>query len=335
VQGGTTRYDIPTAITVPDKSATMVMLLSRKVHGEGLYLFAPDDGVPDSASHPFHVVRFQNDTPGMLERGPIAVFEQGSFLGQGLLDPLPQAASATVPFALERGIGVTHSEKYDQQGTRLAKIEDGNLYLEHDAVRKTTYELENGQDKPVKVLVKHPRMNGTRLNDPPLGTEDNTGTGSALVPATVPGHGKDKVVVDERSASSELTDWFSIAADNAVKAYLADPRAGHDVMQALSTAWPIRQQIVEKQEQQAKLQRELWELNREAQEKRSDLKAIEKNKAAEALRKKLTDRLAAIATREETLTAQSVTLGNDLSELKIHWRDAIRTIKLTEPLPPK
>ncbi len=190
VQGGSTRYDIPTAITVPDKSATMVLLLSKRVHGEDLYLYAPDDGVPDSTSHPFHVVRFVNGTPGMLERGPIAVFEKGSFLGEGLLEPLSGGASATVPFALERGIGVSHSEKFDTQGTRLAKIEDGNVWLEHDFVRKTTYELENGDEKPAKLLVKHPRQNGTRLFEPPTGTEDNTGSGCALVPTVVAGRGK-------------------------------------------------------------------------------------------------------------------------------------------------
>ena len=40
----------------------------------------PDPGVPDSYSHPFRVVRFTNASKGLLERGPIAVFEKGSFL---------------------------------------------------------------------------------------------------------------------------------------------------------------------------------------------------------------------------------------------------------------
>ena len=79
----------------------MVMLLSSRVPGEALFLFAPDGGVPDSSSHPFRVARFANKTPGVLERGPIAVFERGSFLGQGMLDPLPAGATATVPFALD------------------------------------------------------------------------------------------------------------------------------------------------------------------------------------------------------------------------------------------
>ncbi|HEY3592737.1 MAG TPA: hypothetical protein VGL13_02645, partial [Polyangiaceae bacterium] len=40
VESGTTRYDLPTVVSVPDKSATMVMLLSKRVAGEAIYLFA-------------------------------------------------------------------------------------------------------------------------------------------------------------------------------------------------------------------------------------------------------------------------------------------------------
>jgi hypothetical protein len=335
VQGGTTRYDIPSAVDVPDKAATMVMLLSRRVKGESLFLFAPDDGVPDSAGHPFHVARFENGTPGVLERGPIAVFQQGSFLGQGMVDPLPAGASATVPFALERAIGVSKHMKTDMQGTRVSKIANGQLWLEHDLVFKTIYEIENGGELPAKMLVKHSRANGSRLYQPPAGTEDNTGTGSALVPGTVGAHSKTELVVDERQATKEYADWFGAAADKGITAYMADPRADQKVVQALQAAWPLRAQIVAKQDQRSKVQIELSQLQAEAQEKRADLRAIEKNKAAEALRTKLTARLTAIAARQDVLTAQSIQLGQDLSELQIRWRDAVRAIDLPEAPPPK
>ena len=335
VQGGTTRYDIPNVIDVPDKNATMVMLLARRVPGEAIYLFAPDDGVPDSMSHPFHVVRFENVTGGVLERGPIAVFQDGSFLGQGLLDPLASSAFATVKFALERALGVDSHSKSDVQGTRLSKIENGNLWLEHDLVVKTTYSIQNGSDLAVKLLVKHPRRSGARLYQPPKGTEDNVGTGSALLPTELPAHGRQELVVDERSAEPEYADWFGIAADKAVKAYLADPRADAKVAQQLTALWPLRGQIVAKQEQRNKLNGELSQLQSEAYQKRADLRAIEKNKAADALRKSLTARIGVISSREETLTAQNIVLGQDLSDLQTKWRDGIAAIHLAEAPPPK
>ncbi len=335
VQGGNTRYRIPSAVTVPDDNATMVILLAQRVHGESIFLFAPDGGVPDSSSHPFHVARFENGTTGVLERGPIAVFEQGSFVGQGLLNPLPTGATATVPFALERAIGVDSHREYDVQGARVSKIENGSLWIERDAVSKTVYAIENGSTESAKILVKHPRDGGARLFSPPPGTEDNVGAGSALVPVTVAAHAKGKLVVDERSANQQWADWFGPMAESALKAYMADPKSNADVVQKLSAVWPLRGQIVAKQDERAKAQAELAQLGAEAQEKRADLHAIEKNKSAEALRKTLTARLAAISTRQDVLTAQSIQLGQDLSELQIRWREGIRAIRLVDvPSPP-
>ena len=144
MEGGSTRYDLPMAVTVPDRSATMVMLLSRRVPGEALFLFAPDGGVPESSSHPFRVARFTNRSGGVLERGPIAVFEQGSFLGQGMMDPLANGASATVPFALERALAVDHERKMDELGARVSKIENGQLTVERDQATLTKYRVRNG-----------------------------------------------------------------------------------------------------------------------------------------------------------------------------------------------
>jgi hypothetical protein len=335
VQGGTTRYDVPDDITVPDKNATMVMLLARRVHGEAIYLFAPDDGVPDSASHPFHVVRFENGTAGVLERGPIAVFQDGSFLGQGLLEPLSAGAFATVKFALERSIGVDSQQRSEVAGTRLSKIDNGNLWLEHDIVLKTTYRIQNGGELATRFLVKHPRRSGARLFQPPPGTEDNVGTGSALVPVLLLPHRTQELVVDERSAESEYADWFGIAADQAVRAYIADPRADAKLAHDLSAVWPLRGQIVAKGDLRSKLQNELRQLQSEAFQKRADLLAIEKNRAAEALRRSLTARIAVIASREETLTAQNIQLGQDVSELRVRWRGAIAALRLAEGPAPK
>jgi hypothetical protein len=93
VTGGATRYELPSPVTFPDGSATMLLLLDKEVPGESSFLFAPDPGVPDSASHPFRVARFTNQTGGLLERGPLAFFGEGGFLGQGVIDNLPQGAS--------------------------------------------------------------------------------------------------------------------------------------------------------------------------------------------------------------------------------------------------
>ena len=334
VEAGTTRYDLPDTVTVPDKSATMVMLLSMKVAGEADFLFAPEGGVPDSSQHPFRVARFANKTGGALERGPIAVFEEGSFLGQGMVDPLPDAATTTVPFALERSLAIDTERKYDELGERVHKIENGDLTVDRDAQTQTKYRVRNGADLAAKVLVKHPRSSGTRLVAPPKDTEDNVGTGSALVPATVGPRATAELVVDERAKITRREDWFSQVADNAVKAFLADSQSDRALAAKLTAAWATRKEIVDKQQTRAKLAETESSLSAQQEETRKNLRAIEKNKSAEALRAKLTQRLGEMATKIDDLTRQVVELDAKLAELRVLFKEAIREIDYVAPAKP-
>jgi hypothetical protein len=335
VEAGATRYEIPTPITVPNESATMVLLLNKRVPGEAVFLFAPDGGVPDSSAHPFRVVRFTNATKGLLERGPIAVFEKGSFLGQGMVDPLPPNATATVPFALERSLAVAVDHKYDQQGARLAKIESGQIYVERDSVQKTLYTVTNGGDKPAKVLVKHPRAAGTRLYKVPAGTEDNAALGNALVPMAVKPYGKAELTVDERRAEQQNVGWLSTLADDAVRAYLTDPRANPKVQSQLKSLWQVRAAWKNTVDEHKKLSDEQMELEKAARETRLSLQAIEKNTQAADLRAKLTTRLADITRRMEQITKRLVEVKMAMNEQEVRFRDAARDIKLLVAPPPK
>ncbi len=330
-QGGTTRYDLPVPVTVPDHSATMVLLLSSKVTGEALFLFSPDGGVPDSSHHPFRVARFTNGAPGTLERGPIAVFEDSAFLGQGMVDPLPSGATATVPFALERAIAVDTERKSDELGERVAKIENSQLTIERDTVVQTKYRIRNGGDKPAKILVKHGRMGGARLFSPPEGTEDNVGTGSALVPARVAANATAELVVDERAPVRRTVDWFSPVAESAIKGFVADPKSDADSVKKLNAAWGTRGDIVRLTSDRAKLQQQSDTLSSSTEETRRNLRAIEKNKSAEALRQKLTARLADAATKLDDFNRKLVEIDAKLGELTVTFREAIRDIKFVAP----
>jgi hypothetical protein len=340
VQSGTTRYDLPAPVSIPDRSATMVMLLDRRIPGETVAMYAPDPGVPDSASHPFRVARYTNQTGGLLERGPLAIFSGGSggsggsaaFLGQGMADPLPDGATATVPFALDRSIAVDVSHESREEGARLAHIEGGTLSIARDAVWLTRYRVRNGGASGAKLLIKHPRVPGARLDHPPGGIEDNVGTGSALVPGPVAARGGVEVVIDERQESRRDLDWLDPLADDAVKAYVADRRADGATASALRAAWEIRQALVAGHAQQEKLRTEQQERQRATEETRANLKSLEKNGAAADLRAKLTARLAVDSSKLDDLGKRLIETNLRLAEAQIRFMEAIRAIKLSQPL---
>lgn len=334
VESGATRYSVPYPITVPDESATMVLLSSQNVPGESVFLFAPDGGVSDSVRHPFRVARFTNATKGLLERGPIAVFEKGSFLGQGMLESLPPGATATVPFALERGLAVEQSTRRDERGARLYKIEHGQLTIERDAVVLTTYKITNGNKDLAKILVRHPRQPGTRLFRPAPGTEDNAALGNALVPITANPSGKAELVVDERSALQLGIGWLDAAADEAVRAYVTDKRADAAVVPKLNAAWQTRNNWKSLVDEQSKLAVEREELERNLEQLRQSLKAIEKNPQAGDLKQKLTKKLGDASSRIDQITKRLVEVEVGMREQEVRFRDAIAEISvLSAPEP--
>lgn len=335
LEAGTTRYGLPHKVSVPDESATMVLLLHEGVPGSAVFLFSPDPGVPDSAAHPFRVVRFTNTSKGLLERGPISVFEKGSFLGEGVLEPLPPKATATVPFALERSLALDSEHRYEQLGARILKIEAGELWIERDQVHKTIYKVRNGGGDSAHVLVKHPRAPGTRLFQPPAGTEDNVGTGSALVPVDVKAYGGAELLVDERSPFQERADWLSDVAEVAVKAYLSDARSDQKIVQALGQAWAVRDKLRGLRDEQDKLVAEQRELEKNTQETRASLKVLEKNKKAGDLVAKLTERLRQGGDRLDAITKRLVEIDLAEKEQGVRFRDAIRGITLVSPPAPK
>ena len=328
VTGGATRYELPNPVTVPDGSATMLLLLDKEVPGESAFLFAPDPGVPDSAAHPFRVARFTNATGGLLERGPLAFFGEGGFLGQGVIESLPVAASATVPFALEQSLAIERRSEYIEEGSRLFMVDGGQLTIERQVGPRTTYKIRNGAKDTRKLWLKHPRQGGSKLIAPPRDTEDNAGTGSALVPVPVGALATVETVLNERIGQQQQVDWLSDLAEQAVKGYLADAKANPAKVAALEAAWTLRVEWKKLADESARLRTEQQNLERSSEETRDNLRAIEKNKAAEDLRKTLTSRLAKSSARLDHVIKRLIEVDMRIKELELRFREAVKELHI-------
>jgi hypothetical protein len=195
--------------------------------------------------------------------------------------------------------------------------------------------VQNGGADRAHLLVKHPRAQGARLFQPPPGTEDNVGTGSALVPLDIAAYGKAELVVDERSPYQQPIAWLDDLATIAVKAFLADPRSDQKIVAQLGPAWATRDKLRALSDERASLSVEQGDLQRNTQETRASLKAIEKNKKAADLAAKLTDRLRRDTDRLDAITKRLVEIDLADREQQVRFRDAIRDISLVAPPPPK
>ena len=333
VQGGATRYDLPNTVTIPDRSATMVMLVARDLPGEQLYMFAPDAGVPASSQHPFHVARFENRTGALLERGPIAIFEEGAFLGQGMLDALPDAATTTVPFALERAVTVERSPAAATEGARLVAMHRDALTLERFNVVRTTWSVRNGMDRPARVLLRQ-ALEGAELFEPPTGTERSNG--AALVPTTAPARSHSEVIVTTRSpftVSVNLDSDDENLATAAIEQYIRDRAPAADVALALRTALDLRTQLATLTRERSDIVERRDDLQQNAEETRENLTAIQRNPQAADLRAQLTARLARVATQLDQMTRRIVELDTQVSERRVRLTETVRTLDIDTSRP--
>ncbi len=239
-QGDVTRYEPPDAVTVPAHGATTVLLAARAVPGSQVYLFAPNPRVRGSGEHPFRAARFENRTGALLERGPVAIFAAGARLGRGMLDALPDAAIATVPFALERAITVGSWSTSAVEGARLLTMLRGSLTIERFAVWRTTYRVSNDSERAARVMMRQ-ALGESPLYEPPAGTEQSDG--HALIPLEVAARGSGEVVVTTRTAVVVGSELGEAAARTAVERYLREGSPAAGVARALRTALDLQRRM--------------------------------------------------------------------------------------------
>jgi hypothetical protein len=132
---GLSRYDLGEKLTVPDGTSTMVAIINSKVQGEETFLFRPGGAGQGYEANPYRVIRFKNSTPFALESGPISIYSGGSFVGEGISEPVSAGVAVTIPFAVESSLLVASHLQYGGDEMRLVKITRGVLEIENFARR--------------------------------------------------------------------------------------------------------------------------------------------------------------------------------------------------------
>ncbi len=97
----------------------MVSILKSQTDGEVVYLYDPESTAATRASRS-KSVHLKNPSDSALETGPVTVFGEGHFIGEGMAEPIPARGSAFVPFALDRQIVVDQSERRDATRSRAS-----------------------------------------------------------------------------------------------------------------------------------------------------------------------------------------------------------------------
>jgi hypothetical protein len=328
---GLTRFDLAERMTLPDGSASMIMLVNQLVTGEETFLFKPGGSGQGYEYNPYRVVRFHNGTDFVLEPGPISIYSGGSFVGEGLSEAIASQDKATIPFAAEPSIVVHSATAASGDAVKITKIVRGVIEVESFQRVTTSWSVNVKPSKSgYRVLVRQSRAGELySLVDPPKDTE--TLPDGYFIPVVVPpNQAEAKLDVIERTPSNYSLSVWDDKAPELLKQLLETPGLDATARAALQPVVDARQQIGRIDTEIVGLSAQQEELDERANEERQNLLAIQKDPKAGALRKRLSDRLEELTQKAAEIGRKIVDLNSQRLSRKIELEDKLRELDVTK-----
>jgi len=207
----------PSALDVRKNHSAMVNVLTAEAHAEPVYFYDPISA-RGSKRFAFRAVLLENPSVHTLDPGPVTVYSEGQFLGEGLADAIPPKSRAFVPFSLDRKLLVEGKESGRDEIDRLVTVQRGVLTTEARRVRRTELTLVNRGTSEAIVYVRHAVPEGYRLEKPATGYERLRE--AYLFPVKVAGGAQAVLAIEEATPMQKSVDIGTAAGIGDLKLYL-------------------------------------------------------------------------------------------------------------------
>ncbi|MBU1410028.1 hypothetical protein KKC22_00795, partial [Myxococcota bacterium] len=145
--------------------SALVTLINKDVDGKDvLYHITEqsDDGIP------YRAVKFKNTSGFVLEKGPIAIYKDGQFVGEALGGMVEKDATSFVPYAREGKVLIHQDVKWENEGEKLLSIINGIITVEERQVNIFEYTVTNRAPEDFTLYVRRNR----RTNWTPIDSKD-------------------------------------------------------------------------------------------------------------------------------------------------------------------
>ena len=197
---GTSNFESGNTTSVARGTSAMISILKRDTEGEVVYLYDPESN-RGNAKFPFKGVRLKNPSDSALETGPVTVFGDGHFIGEGMAEPTPARGTAFVPFALDRQIVVDQATGESDDISRVLTVQRGVFSTEVQHKRRTTFTLTKRQGERAVAFVRHTVPVGYKLSASPPDSGDVKLGAANLLRVVLEPHAKKSTCARPRASS--------------------------------------------------------------------------------------------------------------------------------------
>ncbi len=322
---GESHFESDAPMTIPRGTSAMVAVLDAPAEGEVVYLYAPD-GERGDARFAFKAVRFKNPTASTLEAGPVTVYGKARFIGEGLTEGIPPAATALIPFALDRQVVVEKAESSSDRIARIERVERGHLTAEVRHTRRTELTVTNRGHRAARVFLRHRIPDGWAQGEAPSVYEVQ---GEARLFSVELAAGTSKTVaIEAHTPLTRTVDLRTPAGIDLLRAHVAERPADAAFARAAEDLLRLHDAMNEARERIATLQAQDAQFAQRSGELTAQIRALAGARGGDRLRRHLEGKLAELADRQQKVTVQVVDQQEALMLARIRFQDAVAELTL-------
>ena len=312
-------YRLKQPLTLEKNRAAMVPILNAMVAAEWLTVINPRI----NSGTPMNCVVVSNTSGNFLSAGPVTVFEEGIYAGEGLLSDTPEGGEKIISYAGDPRSLADIEEKPVSEAVVSVKIVKGTLEARVKKVVKTDYTIRNRRsDLSRSYLVEHPIRRGWTLTAP-TGSVQRTADFYRFRMSVPPRSSKTLQVVEEKVIHRSY--GLSSLTPDRILYYVSGQKISAAVREALQRTVNMRREIED-------LERRIADLERERREIQSDQARIRENMRvlarSDQLFMRYMKKLNAQEDRTERITSQLVELRERLRRKKAELDDYLSNLTI-------
>lgn len=322
---GTSHFESGQAMTVPKGSSAMVSVYKGDTEGEVVYLYDAESPRGNS-TYPFKAVRFRNPTDSQLEQGPVTVFGEGRFIGEGLAEPIPAHSVAFVPFALDRQVVIEKTSTERDDISKIITVQRGVFSTEVKHTRKQVLSVVNRSPDKATVYLRHTVPNGFKTTHAPPVAE-KVGNAQLYKVEVAPG-AKAEVVIEEATPIFRTTDIRAKAGLDMVKAFISSGNLEGTLKDKVSELVKLHQEMANHEERIQTMHDQMAEYRARMDELHAQIFSLRAVKAGGTVMANLEKKLGDVSDKLSKATVEVVSVQEKLMIAKIRVQDAIAELTL-------
>jgi hypothetical protein len=293
-------YKISQPITIRKNESALVPILQTKIDAERVTLWSPQQPVA------LRALWITNTSDLTLDRGSFAIVEDGSFGGEGLLDPIHPNERRLLSYAADQAVRVSTDNAHDTRRVQRIAIAKGVLTETTAEVAEVEYLVKNAAPAARTVIVEQPRRTGWALDSDPKPIETTPTTYRFRV-ETKPNETV-RLHIGERHTLSQFYRLVS-TSDDQLSLILKNAKASPALLAQLEPVFAAKRALSTIDGQVNARQQSITDIANDQKRLRDNLSALKSSVEERTLTKRYTDEL-------NTQEDQLATLNKDLAALK-------------------